>query len=159
MAAPGKWKFYEYAKLYLPNGTHDIDDTTLGYSMALFLSTSNCNTLSVGTGVYGDLTNEHANANGYTTGGIALTGESWTRSGGTSTFTASPVVWTASGGSIINRFAVVYVNATVNTIVKPLLCVSLLDTAPADITTTNGNTLTVTMHASGAFTLSGADVD
>jgi hypothetical protein len=125
----------------------------------LFLSTSNCNTLSVGTGVYGDLTNEHANANGYTTGGIALTGESWTRSGGTSTFTASPVVWTASGGSIINRFAVVYVNATVNTIVKPLLCVSLLDTAPADITTTNGNTLTITMHASGTFTLSGADVD
>jgi hypothetical protein len=136
-----------------------VDNTGLGYSMALFLSTSNANTLSVGTGVYGDLTNEHANANGYTTGGIALTGETWTRSGGTSTFDCDNVVWTASGGSIVARFAVIYVNATVNSIVKPLLCVSLLDTAPADVTATNGNTLTVAIHASGVFNLAGATAD
>jgi hypothetical protein len=157
--AAGAWKFYEFSKLYLPNGTHDVDNTGLGYSMALFLSTSNANTLSVGTGVYGDLTNEHANANGYTTGGIALTGETWTRSGGTSTFDCDNVVWTASGGSIVARFAVIYVNATVNSIVKPLLCVSLLDTAPADVTATNGNTLTVAIHASGVFNLAGATAD
>jgi hypothetical protein len=127
--------------------------------MALFLSTSNCDTLSVGTGVYGDLTNEHANANGYTTGGIALTGETWTHSGGTATFDCDNVVWTASGGSIVARFAVIYVNATVNSIVKPLICVSLLDTAPANVTATDTNTLTIAINASGVFTLSGAAVD
>jgi hypothetical protein len=155
--AAGKWKVYESAKEYLADGTHDLDNASLGYQMALFLSTSNADTLSVGTGVYGDLTNEHANANGYTTGGIALTGEVWTHSGGTTTFDCDNVVWTASGGDIVARFAVIYVNATVNTIVKPLLCVSLLDTTPANVTATNGNTLTISINASGVFTLSGAD--
>jgi hypothetical protein len=153
--AAGAWKVYDFAKKYFADGTHDLDNTSLGYSMALFLSTSNCNTLSTGTGVYGDLTNEHANANGYTTGGIALTGEVYTQTSGTATFDCDNVVWTASGGSIIARFAVIYVDATVNSIVKPLMCVSLLDTSPADVTATNGNTLTVQIHASGVFTLSG----
>ncbi len=157
--AAGKWKVYEKAKLRLADGTFDMDNASLGLTMALLLSTSNCNTLSVGTGVYGDLTNEHANANGYTTGGIALTGETWTDSSGTETFTASNVVWTASGGSIVARFAVIYCNATVNTIVKPLLCVSLLDTTPADVTATTGNTLTIAPNGSGIFTLSGATTD
>ena len=157
--AAGKWKLYEYAKEYLADGTFDMDNASLGLTMALFLSTSNANTLSVGTGVYGDLTNEHANANGYTTGGIALTTETWTHSGGTATFDCDNVVWTAAGGSIVARFAVIYCNATVNTIVKPLLAVCLLDTTPADVTATDGNTLTIAINASGVFTLSGADAD
>lgn len=156
--AAGKWKLYDLAKKYIGDGTHDLDDTT-NWKVALFLSTSNCNTLSVGTATYGDLTNEHANANGYTTGGVALTTETWTNSSGTITFDAADPVWTASGGSIVARFAVVYRNATVNSIVKPLLCVCLLDTTPADVTATSGNTLTITMNASGLFTLSGATAD
>jgi hypothetical protein len=155
--AAGKWKLYEFAKEYLADGTFDLDNASLGLQMALFLSTSNADTLSVGTGVYGDLTNEHANGNGYTTGGEVLTGEVWTHSGGTVTFDCDNVVWTASGGDIVARFAVIYANATLNSIVKPLLCVSLLDTTPANVTATNGNTLTVAINASGVFTLSGAD--
>lgn len=158
MAAAGKWKVYEQSKKYLANGTLDMDLTT-NMQMALFLSTSNANTLSVGTSVYADLTNEHANANGYTTGGIALTNEVYTQSGGVATFDCDDVVWTASGGSIVARFAVIYVNATVNSIVKPLICVSLLDTAPADVTATTGNTFTVSINASGVFTVSGATAD
>lgn len=157
--AAGKWKLYADAKKYLCDGTFDMDNAALGLKMALFLSTSNCNTLTTGTDVYGDLTNEHANANGYTTGGIALTGETWVESSGTITFDCDNVVWTASGGSIVARFAVIYCDATVNSIVKPLLCVCLLDTAPADVTATNGNTLTIAINASGVFTLSGAAVD
>ncbi len=156
--AAGKFKLYEVVKKYLADGTHDLDDTT-NWKMALFLSTSNANTLSVGTGVYGDLTNEHANANGYTTGGVALTGVIWTNSGGIITFDCADAQWTASGGSIVTRFAVIYKNATVNAIVKPLLCVSLLDVAPGDITTTTGNNFTVVINASGVFQLSGANVD
>ena len=156
--AAGKWKVYDFAKKYIGDGTIDLDETT-NWKLALFLSTSNCNTLSIGTGVYGDLINEHANANGYTTGGLAVTGVTWTRSGATITFDCDNATWTASGGSIIARFAVLYKNATVNTIVKPLLCVTLMDVTPADITTTTGNTLTITMNVLGLFTLTGADVD
>jgi len=157
MAAAGKWKLYDFAKKYLGDGTFDMDNASLGMQTALFLSTSNCDTLSVGTGVYGDLTNEVANGLGYTTGGIVDTGEVWTRSGGTITYDCDNTIWTAAGGSIVARFAVKYINATVNSIVKPLLCVSLLDTAPADKTATDGNTFTVAIHGSGVFTLSGAD--
>ena len=157
MAAAGKWKLYDSAKLHLADGTFDMDNASLGLKMALFLSTSNCNTLT--HDVYGDLTNEHANANGYTTGGIALTNETWADNAGTITFDCDNVIWTAAGGSIVARFAVIYCDATVNTIVKPLLCVSLLDTAPADVTATTGNTFTVAINASGVFTLSGATSD
>jgi hypothetical protein len=157
MAAAGKWKAYENAKKYIGDGTHDLDNASLGYKMALFQSTSNCNTLS--HSVYGDLTNEVANGSGYLTGGQALTNESFTQSGGTATFDVDNVVWTASGGPIAARFAVIYVDATVNTVVKPLLGVCLLDTAPADKTATDGNTLTVTINASGVFAISGATSD
>ena len=156
--AAGKWKLYDYAKEYIGDGTHDLDDTANWYC-ALFLSAGNANTLSVGTGIYGDLTNEHANGNGYTTGGVALTSVVWTQTGGVSTFDCDNPTWTASGGSIVARYAVIYRNATVNSIVKPLLCVCLLDTTPADVTATDGNPLTIQINASGVFTLSGATSD
>ena len=156
--AAGKFKMFDFAKKYLGDGTIDLDDTT-NWKMALFLSTSNADTLSVGTGVYGDLTNEVANANGYTTGGVAVTGITWTRSGATLTFDCDNTVWTASGGSITARFAVLYKNATVNSIVKPLFLVCLMDTTPADVTATSGNTLTISMNASGLLTLTGADTN
>jgi hypothetical protein len=152
--AAGKWKMYADAKKYLADGTFDLDDTT-NWKMALFQSTSNCETLTTGTDVYGDLTNEVANGNGYTTGGVAITGVTWAESSGTITFDCDNAVWTASGGSIVARFAVIYKNATVNSIVKPLLCVCLLDTTPANVTATDGNTLTIAINASGVFTLSG----
>lgn len=156
--AVGKWKVYDFAKKYIGDGTLDLDDAT-NWKLALYTSASNCNTLSVGTGVYGDLTNEVANANGYTTGGVAVTGITWTRSGATLTFDSNDPVFTAAGGSIVARFAVLYKNATVNTIVKPIVCVCLMDTTPGDITVTDTNTLTIQMNAAGIFTLTGADVD
>lgn len=160
MAAPGKFKAYEIAKKYLADGTFDLDDTT-NWKGALYLSTSNANTLSVGTAILADLTNEHANANGYTTGGVALTGITWVRAAGTVTFDAADLApaWTATGGPITARFLVIYKNATVNSIVKPLLCVCLMDTAPADVTATDTNPFNITFNASGILTLSGAAVD
>lgn len=56
-------------------------------------------------------------------------------------------VWTASGGDIVARFAVIY------EVGGNVLCYCTLDTTPADVTAVNGNTLTIQTHASGVFTL------
>lgn len=129
--AAGSWTFTNGGRTKLLDGTFDID--TDSYKCALFLSTSNIGAAST---TYAGLTNEHANANGYTTGGIAVT---FTLAGTTSvtaSFATNPV-WTASGGSIVARFAVIY------EVAGNVLCYCLLDSTPADVTTTTGNTLTI----------------
>jgi hypothetical protein len=157
--AAGKWKLYEVSKLWLSDGTFDLDDGT-SWQMGLYLSTSNANTLTLATPNLAAITNEHsATSTGYTTGGVALTGVGWTQTSGTGKFTCNNAQWTASTNGLAARFAIIYKNATVNTIVKPVLCVCLLDTTPADVTATNGNTLTVQIAAGGVFTTSGAATD
>lgn len=139
-SAAGAWTFPDSARTDLLNGTFDLDSDT--WKMALFLSTSNIGAAST---TYAGVTNEHANANGYTTGGVAIT----LSLSGTTTVTAdsTDATWNASGGSIVARFAVIY------EVGGRVLAYSLLDTAPADITVTTGNSLTVAIHASGLFTL------
>lgn len=123
------------------DGTFDIDSDT--WKMALFLSTSNIGAAST---TYAGLTNEHANANGYTTGGITIV---LTLSGTTTVMVdvSTDPTWTASGGSIVARFAVIY------EVSGRVLCYCTLDSTPADVTVTDGNTLTVAANASGVFTL------
>ena len=139
--AAGAWTFTSAGRTDLLDAVFDVDSDT--YKMALFLSTSN---LAASSTTYAALTNEHANANGYTTGGIAIT----LTLSGTTTVTIdiqTDPVWTASGGSIVARFAVIYeVSGNV-----AFYCT--LDSTPADVTATNGNTLTVAANASGVATL------
>lgn len=139
--AAGAWVFPDGARTKLLDGTFDIDSDT--WKMALFLSTSNIGTSST---TYAGVTNEHSNANGYTTGGVAIT----LTLAGTTTVTvdiSSDPVWTASGGSIVARFAVIY------EVSGNVLAYCLLDSTPADVTTTTGNTFTVAANASGVFTV------
>lgn len=138
--AAGAWTFTNAGRTSLLNGDFDLDTNT--FNMALFLSTSN---LGAGSTTYAGLTNEHANANGYTTGGQAVA----LSLSGTTTVTVdcTDEVWTASGGSITARFAVIY------EVGGNVLCYCLLDDTPADVTATAGNTLTVQIHASGIFSL------
>lgn len=139
--AAGTWTFPDGARTKLLNGTFDID--TDSWKMALFTSTSN---LGTSTTTYAGVTNEVANANGYTTGGQAIT----LTLSGTTTVTvdiSSDPVWTASGGSITARYAAIY------EVGGNVLCYCLLDSTPADVTATDGNTLTVAANASGVFTL------
>lgn len=139
--AAGAWTFPDGARTKLIDGTFDID--TDSWKMALFLSTSNIGAAST---TFAGVTNEHAAANGYTAGGIAVT----LTLAGTTTVTVdidTDPIWTASGGSIVARFAVIY------EVAGNVLCYCLLDDAPADVTATDGNTLTVSAHVSGVFTL------
>lgn len=140
--AAGVWTFTNAARADLLNGTYDLDTDT--FLMALFLSTSNIGAAST---TYALLTNEHANANGYTTGGISL---GQLVLSGTTIVTVDETTnpqWTASGGPITARYAGIYESG------GRVLCYCLLDTTPADVTATDGNTFTVNFNASGIFTL------
>lgn len=101
--------------------------------------------------VYADLTNELSTANGYTNGGQALAGVTWTQSTTVAIFDANDTVWTASGGSITARYAVLRATGTFNSEVAPLIAYILLDTTPADVTATDGNTFTLQWNGSGIF--------
>ena len=142
--AAGAWTPTNATRTNILNGTFDWDSDS--FKCALFQSTSNIGATST---TYAGVTNEVANANGYTTGGVAV---AFTLSGTTSvtaSFTANPS-WTATGGSIVARFAVIYeVSGSV-----AFYC--LLDSSPADVTTTTGNVLTLDSDGSPApvFTLS-----
>jgi hypothetical protein len=140
--AAGNWTFTDGARTRMLNGTFDFDTDT--FKVALFLSTSNIGAAST---TYAGVTNEHSNANGYTTGGISL--GVLTLSGTTTVTVDDPadMVWTAAGGPITARFAVLYESA------GDVVCYCLLDSTPADVTATDGNTLTIALHASGIFTL------
>jgi len=139
--AAGTWTFTNGGRTSLVDGTFDLNTDT--FKMALFLSTSNIGASST---TFAGVTNEHAAANGYTAGGAAIT----LSLSGTTTVTvdiSSDPVWTASGGSITARYAVIY------EVSGNVLCYALLDSTPADVTATTGNTLTVAANASGVFTL------
>lgn len=142
MPAGGTWLFTDTGRTSLLDGTFDLDTDT--FFMALFLSTSN---LSSASTTYAALTGEHANANGYTTGGISM--GPLALSGTTTVTVDDPVdyVWTAAGGSITAKWAVIYESA------GNILCYCTLDSGGADVTATVGNTLTVALNASGIFTL------
>jgi len=139
--AAGQWTFTNGGRTSLLNGTFDIDSDSS--KMALLLSTSNIGAAST---THAGVTNEVANANGYTTGGIAVT---LTLSGSTTVTVDISVdpVWTAAGGSITARFAEIY------EVSGNVLCYCLCDSTPADVTATDGNTFTVQISASGVFTL------
>ena len=138
--AAGNWTLTNGGRTRLLNGTFDLD--TDSFKMALFLSTSD---LGAASTTYAGVTNQHANANGYTTGGVVVT----ISLSGTTTVTidSTDAVWTASGGSIIARFACIY------EVGGDVLAYCLLDSTPADVTATAGNTLTVQINASGVSTL------
>ena len=139
--AAGNWLLTNEGRTELSKGTFLDSDT---YKIALFLSTSNIGAAST---TYAGLTNEHANANGYTTGGNLVT---LSRTGTTTvTFdTTDPTAWTASGGSIVARFGVLYEVGG-----RVLAYFNLENIGPADVTVTTGNTLTISINASGVFTL------
>ena len=145
--AADNWKRYNKFPEYMGDGTIDLDTDT--FNVALFLSTSDCVTLTETT--YPS-TNEHANGNGYATKGSPLASVTWTESSGTLTFDSANEVFTASGGSIVCRFAQIFSDTAAS---DELVAYSLLDNAPADVTATDTNTLTIAMHGSGIFTISG----
>ena len=138
----GSWTFTNTLRTSILDGTLNVDTDT--FRIALFLSTSN---LGAASTTYAGVTNEVATANGYTQNDKSVT----LSTSGTTTVTVDETTnpsWTASGGSITARFAAIY------EVGGNVLCYCLLDSTPADVTATDGNSITITQSASGLFTVS-----
>lgn len=146
--AAGSWKIYNKAKQYIGDGTIDLD--THAFKVALARATY---TPALTHNILSQVT-QTPNGNGYTTGGVSLTSVTWTETNGLLTFDSADPSWTASGGSIIARYAVLYDDTTTSP-VDALVAYCLLDTTPADVTIADGNTLTLQISANGYFTVSG----
>lgn len=140
--AAGAWTFTNAGRQALMDGTWVIGTDT--FKMALFLSTSN---IGSGSTTYAGLTNEVGTTNtGYTTGGVSVT----LSKSGTTTVTvvqSAGVQWTAGSANLTARYAAIY------EVGGNVLCYCLLDSTPADVTATSGNTLTVGGTSATVFTL------
>lgn len=120
---------------------HQLSTDTL--KLALFTAT---HTPAATDTAYSALTNEVAAGNGYTTGGNTLT-KTWAETSGTATLDATDTSWTASGGTIVYRYAVLYNDTAVG---KNLI--AYFDEG-ATITIASGETRTLQFNASGILTL------
>lgn len=140
--AAGAWTFTNTARTKILNGQFDIDSDS--YKMALFLSTSN---LGAASTTFAGCTNEVGTTNtGYTAGGTAI---AMTLSGTTTVtvaITTAPV-WTAGSANLTAKWAAIY------EVGGDVLCFATLDSGGADVTATNGNTLTVGSNGGTVFTL------
>jgi len=140
MAAASVWTLTNEGRTKLLDGTIIPGADT--FKMALFQSTSN---IGAASALYSSLTNELANANGYLTGGVAVT---LSLSGTTVVMIDSTDgIWTAAGGPLDARFAVIY------EVGGHVLAYSLLDTTPADLHAADGQQLKVEIAAQGLGTL------
>lgn len=149
MAAPSAITFFQSFREYLADGTFDLNTNTFKAQLHTSTFTPNAGTMSV----LADVTNEVANGNGYTTGGVTMTSVAWTRSGATVTFDAADVSWTGATAGFSARYLLIYASGTLNGRVNPLVGYMLLDSAPADVSFAVGNTVTVQWNAAGIFTL------
>lgn len=141
--ASGAFTLYDSVAELIADGTIDLDNDTF----KLMLVASGY-TPSQAHDEKADVTNELSTGNGYTAGGETLTNVTWGQTGGVATFDSDPVQWTASGGPITARYAVLYDDTSTN---DKLIGYVLLDNTPANVTATDGNTFTVTPHASNGW--------
>ena len=145
------FRWYDRATLYVGNGTYEAGSPQISIAaqpITIALCTSTY-AFSAAHNVYADLTNELTTAGGYTLGGQAVAGLTFVQASTVTNLAGNTVTWTASGGGIpAFRYAVGYMNATLNAIAKPLIFA--IDNNGADVpATTAPNTLSVTWNATG----------
>jgi len=147
--ASNAWVIYDEAVRGLGEAKFSLASSDT-LKVALFLNTSNCADKALADAHYATLTDEHAEANGYLTGGVACVA-TWANASGVSTLDIANAVWNASGGSIAFRWAVLYDDTAGD---KDLIAYCLVDNAPADVLAIDGKTLTLRINVSGVFAMS-----
>lgn len=150
-AYTGTWNFYNSFKEYIGDGTIDMSDTTADTFKVLLTTSSYTPNQSTHTQI-SDITGELSGTGGYSR--QSLTGVSWGESAGISTWDAADTAFAATGADYDSaRYWVLYDDTTTSP-VDALIAYGYIDGTPADVTVTDGTTLTLQWHASGLFTLS-----
>lgn len=132
------------------------DLSTATINMLLTTSAFVPDTTNTGNTVLANVTNELANGNGYTTGGVALSAPTIATFSTTGfKFSTGNASWIASGSGIPAwRNGIIYVVGSLWGLTSPLLCYFIGDSAPADVPlTAAGNTLQINTPANGWFTV------
>lgn len=101
-----------------------------------------------------DLTNEVANGNGYTTGGVTLTSKTNSSSTNVVTFDSADPQWTSSGSGFTARRLVMLDTTPGTSTTNPLI---LWSDFGQDETASGGGTFTYQVNASGWATITATD--
>ena len=132
------------------NGAIDVD----GDTFICGLSTSTYTPARATHETISDITNE-LSGNGYSRQTLASVALSEPATG-TGMFDSADPVFTASGGSLVARWYWIF-DDTPSSPLDPLCWYGLLDATPADVTVTDGNTLTLEVNVSGWWRYSGEE--
>lgn len=137
------WTLFHATKVKLLTGEIDLDD----HDMKVALMASTWEPDLAEHALWADISeHEIAEVNGYAA--TALMNPTVTDVAGMAVFTADNPNWMAEGGSIVCRFAVIYIDSLAG---KDLLCYSLLNDAPDDITVVMDNLLSLNFPSTGIF--------
>lgn len=152
----GSNNLYEIVKNRIATGTLDMDAGGFRVTLCTSAYTPNAATHQD----LNDLTNEVAGTNIQEAGAprIALSNPAWEASSGANgqqRFDADNPVWTASGGDFTAHYWVLYDDTPAADADKTLIAYGFLNSAGGgtDVTTTDGNTLTLNLATDGFFTL------
>jgi hypothetical protein len=146
--AAGAWKVYGPALEAINKGTIDLDSNTFRMVLVTSSYTPNQSTHDE----WQDISANEVSGTGYSAHGKLLT-QSVTRSGLVVTFDVDDQAWTSS--TITAKYAVIVKDADANGSLATTdvpLCYCDLDSGGGSVSTTAG-TLTITINASGVFTV------
>lgn len=115
---PVTLKQYYQAGLLRNNGTINLLNAAITMALVTKDYTPNLDLHTLWADVSA---NEVATGSGYTTGGAALPSLTLTRTGALTTWDSGDLTWAALTKTF--KYGVIYVNATVNGVVKPLIAV------------------------------------
>lgn len=144
--AASAWSVNKYGKLKIGQATINLTTASTAFRLALYQGAASAN-IAGDISIQSSVGNEVAQTGGYTTGGEAMTGISWTLSNSVAIFDSTAVVVT---GSIANvKYAYIVYSAGPTS--GHLLCYSQL--SDTQFAVGSGNTLTITPNTAGIFTL------
>ena len=139
--AAGTWTVCNDTRTLLLNGTFA---TTGSFKVGLLTSAASIDATAT-TWAAVAATGEVSSTNtGYTTGGVAVT-LALTGTTSVAVSATSNPVWTAGSANLAAKWAVLY------ELGGNVVCFVLLDSGGATVTTTSGNTLTITVNSSYPF--------
>lgn len=149
-AYTGTFNLFQSFNEYKSDGTIDLDDTTANRFMVLLLDSTLEPAVATNTVLADIVANEIAATGGYARQDIANI--TWTKSGAVMTWNGDDVAWTASGADFAAaRWFVVFDDSSTG-VTDALIGYGLIDNTPADVTVTDGTTLTLNWNVGGLIT-------